>query len=147
MLSLMIQYTHLLDPPVARQPYCEGGKECHFTEGSVMIALAIHLLESGATDVHLHPDGEHGKRYDLKASLEAHGFGHIKTLGTTKYGGVYSRGNQTVTVTIRSGLGDVVSRVGERIVVAECKGGVVRIAAIRDNNQGFGGDSAKPWGC
>jgi hypothetical protein len=41
----MIQYIELRDPPEKRQPYCVGGKECHFAEGAVMIAFAIHLLE------------------------------------------------------------------------------------------------------
>src|SRR5277367_1679752 len=122
---MMVQYTELRDPPDKRQRYCVGGKECHFTEGAVMIAFAIHLLECGATEVHLHPDGEHGKRHDVKATLEAHGFAHTKSLGTTKYGGVYLRGNQSVTVTVRPGLGDVVAQLGEKTVVAECKGGVV----------------------
>jgi hypothetical protein len=121
----MRRYIDVRDPPRKRQPYCEGGKEHHFTEAAVMIAFAMHLLENGAVAVDLHPDGEHGKRHDVKMSLEAHGFQHLSTHGKTKYGGVYSRDNQTVTVTLRPGLGDVVARVGEKVVVAECKGGVV----------------------
>ena len=31
-----------------------------------MIAFCIYLLEQGALTVELHPDGEHGKRHDLK---------------------------------------------------------------------------------
>lgn len=90
-----------------------------------MIAFALHLLDSGATAVDLHPDGEHGKRHDLKATLEAQGFQHVAPRGRTKYGGVYSRDNQTVTITVRPGLGDVTATAGGKIVVAECKGGVV----------------------
>jgi hypothetical protein len=123
--ALMTRFIDVRDPPASRRGKCEGGRERHFTEAAVMIAFALHLLESGATAVELHPDGEHGKRHDFKATLEALGFEHVSTRGTTKYGGVYSRGNQTVSVTLRPGLGDVVASIGRRIVVAECKGGVV----------------------
>ncbi len=121
----MSLFIDVRDAPAKRRAKCEGGQERHFTEGAVMIAFAMHLLKSGASAVDLHPDGEHGKRYDLKASLEAHGFQHLSTRGTTKYGGVYSRGSQTVTVTLRPGLGDVVASIGAKTLVAECKGGVV----------------------
>jgi len=121
----MNRYVEFRDPPEKRLPYCEGGKECHFPEGAVMIAFAIHLLENGATDVDIHPDGEHGKKHDVKATLESHGFQHTKSQGKTEYGGIYQREGQTVTVTVKSGLGDVVARVGEQKLVAECKGGVI----------------------
>ena len=124
-LAVMSRYIDLRDPPLKRQRYCEGGTERHFTEAAVMVAFAMHLLEGGAKAVDLHPGGEHGKRHDLKASLEPHGFEHVSRRGTTKYGGIYSRGKQTVTVTLKPGLGDVVARLGEKMVVAECKGGVV----------------------
>ena len=87
-----------------------------------MIAFAMHLLEQGALSVEIHPDGEHGKRHDVKASLAAHGFKHTSGHGTTKYAGIYSRGEQRVLVTIKPGVGDVVARVGEQKIVAECKG-------------------------
>lgn len=118
-------YIDVRDAPPNRQPFCEDGKECHFTEGAVMIAFAMHLFQNGAVAVEIHPDGEHGKRHDVKASLEAHGFKHDSGHGTTKYAGIYSRGEQRVTVTIKPGVGDVVARLGELIVVAECKGGVI----------------------
>lgn len=90
-----------------------------------MIAFAMHLLEEGAEAIELHPDGEHGKQHDIKATLEGLGFQHREVRGTTKYGGVYSRGAQTVTVSLRPGLGDVVARTRSTTIVAECKGGVV----------------------
>lgn len=90
-----------------------------------MIAFAIWLLDAGATTVTVYPDGEHGKRFDPKASLAKHGFDHIRSQGTTSYGGDYVRGQQMVTVIPRSGQGDVVAKAGEKTVVAECKGGVV----------------------
>jgi hypothetical protein len=61
----------------------------------------------------------------VKGTLEAHGFRHMTVMGTTRYGGVYSRADQTVTVTVKPGLGDVSASVGNRVVIAECKGGVV----------------------
>jgi hypothetical protein len=99
--------------------------ERYLTEGAVMIAFAIYLLDTGATAVNLHPDGEHGKQYDPKASLAEHGFRQICSWGTTRYGGNYSRGEQTVTINPKAGQGDVVAQIGERTLVAECKGGVV----------------------
>ena len=50
-----------------------------------MIAFAWHLLERGATPVELHPEGEHGKRHDVKATLEGLGFQHVSKHRTTKY--------------------------------------------------------------
>jgi hypothetical protein len=113
------------DPPPKRRAHCTGGKERHLTEAAVMIAFALHLLNDGATTVELHPDGEHGKRHDIKGTLEARGFDLVMPQGSTNYGGRYKREHQTVTVTLRPGLGDVVSEVGGRTVIAECKGGVV----------------------
>jgi hypothetical protein len=43
-----------------------------------MMALAMHLLRSvdGRRRVAIHPDGEHGKRFDFKGWLEKNGFLH-----------------------------------------------------------------------
>jgi hypothetical protein len=121
----MPHYTSFSAPPAARRKHCDGGMEQHFTEAAVMVAFAMHLLEHGAKSVEVHPDGEHGKRYDLKESLRIHGFAHVSTKGTTSYGGVYRRGEQTVEITLRPGLGDVVADMGDRTLVGECKGGVI----------------------
>jgi hypothetical protein len=75
--------------------------------------------------VSVHPDGEHLKRYDPKAALHDHGFQHVSPQGSTPYGGVYTRGQQTVTIIPKPGLGDIVAQVNGRLVIAECKGGVV----------------------
>jgi hypothetical protein len=91
-----------------------------------MIAFAMYLLDNkNATAVELHPDGEHGKRYDINKSLKEQGFVFESAQGTTSYGGVYKRRHQIVTVTLKSGLGDVVADVDGQMLVAECKGGVI----------------------
>ena len=121
----MNSYIELRDPPPKRRARCDGEKECYLSEAAVMIAFALHLLENGATTVELHPDGEHAKRHDVKGTLESQGFTLVSGLGSTKYGGIYQRDHQTLVVKPQSGLGDVVASVGGRVVVAECKGGVV----------------------
>lgn len=95
------------------------------TEAAVMIAFALHLFDTGTTAVEIHPDGEHGKRFDIKGSLGAHGFALMHTLGTTNYGGIYQRNKQTMIVTLKPGIGDIVAEFEGQVLVAECKGGVV----------------------
>jgi hypothetical protein len=121
----MNQYIDLRDPPPNRRPRCEGAQEKHLTEAVVMIAFGIYLLEQGALIVELHPDGEHGKRHDLKKTLETHGLILVRPQGSTSYGGTYQRDHQTVSVTLRPGVGDVVAEIAGKRLVAECKGGVV----------------------
>jgi hypothetical protein len=128
-------YTELRDPPSARRKHCNGGKEQCVSEGAVMIAFALYLLENGATSVNVHPDGEHAKRYDLKTSLEAHGFARSISFGTTSYAGVYHRGTQTITIKPQSGCGDVVSDMPNGVVVAECKGGVINSSHAGQNSR------------
>jgi len=123
--NAVIQYLVLRDPPAKRERFCDGGKEAHLPEAAVMIAFGMYLLENGATAVAIYPDGEHGKKYDIRASLEGHGFSKVIAYGRTNYGGTYERGAQGVQVTLRPGQGDVVARVGQVIVTAECKGGIV----------------------
>lgn len=95
------------------------------SEGAVMIAFALHVFDRGATAVSLHPDGEHGKRYDLKACLAHHGFRHTRSQGSTSYGGEYTREHQLLTILPKPGLGDVIAQLDGRKLVAECKGGVI----------------------
>src|SRR5258708_33916430 len=99
-------FINVREPPPNRRALCDGGQECHLTEAAVMIAFALHLLQNGASQVDLHPDGEHGKRHDIEATLEAHGFKQTTKSGTTRYGGTYSRGHQIAIVNPRSGLCD-----------------------------------------
>jgi hypothetical protein len=116
-----------LMPPTKRQEKCEGLQEKHFTEAAVMLAFADHLLNTipGVSHVEIHPDGEHVKRFDVRKWLENHDFKQSKTIGTTTYSGSYQRENQTITVTSKPGIGDVVTDDGTNKIVAECKGGII----------------------
>jgi hypothetical protein len=117
-----------LPPPPNRIGKCtDGDLEKHFTEAAVMLAYAMHLLESvpGTHTVMLCPDGEHAKRFGIRKWLETHGFRCTKTLGSTAYGGEYTRGHKTIIVSPKSGQGDVVVDVNGSRIVAECKGGII----------------------
>ena len=61
-----------LDPPTNRRGKCEG-KERHLTEAAVMLAYGMHLLRTvpNLEKVELHPDGEHGKRFEIVQWLSA----------------------------------------------------------------------------
>src|ERR1700733_2243924 len=97
----MSLYTEMREPPLNRRGHCMDGMEQHFTEGAVMIAFAMYLFDQGAREVELHPDGEHGKRYDLKECLKSNGFNHVSGLGKTSYGGIYHRDDKIITVTCK----------------------------------------------
>jgi hypothetical protein len=102
--------------------------EHHLSEGAVMVAFAMHLLRtvSGLKHVAIHPDGEHGKRFDFQTCLKRCGFELTVPMGKTPYGGTYSSPTgQTILVNPASGRGDVVADVGDVSFVAECKGGVI----------------------
>jgi hypothetical protein len=121
----MSHYIEIREAPAGRKKHCEAGKEQHLTEGAVMIAFAMYLFDQGANEVELHPDGEHGKRFDVRGCLQTLGFAHVSARGTTAYGGFYQRRQQKLTITLTPGLGDVVANIGGQILVAECKGGIV----------------------
>lgn len=114
-------------PPPNRVGKSDGAHEHHLYEGAVMVAYAMHLLRTqGARDVRVHPDGEHGKQFDFAGWLERRAFAKVSSLGSTAYGGVYRNpAGQTITVNPKSGLGDVVAEVGDHVISAECKGGVI----------------------
>jgi len=116
------------DPPPNRVGSCTDGREQHLTEGAVQLAFAMHLLRTvpGLFAVSVHPDGEHLKHFDFRAWLEARGFAQTTSIGTTACGGTYTAADgRTVTVNPKSGLGDVVARMGDAVYVAECRGGVI----------------------
>jgi hypothetical protein len=103
-------------------------KEHHLSEGAVMLAFAMYLMGTmpDLASVAIHPDGEHGKRFDIRAWLEAKGFKLSKPKGKTNYGGEYvSPDERTIVVHPASGLGDVVASHNGVRLVAECKGGIV----------------------
>lgn len=116
-----------LEPPPNRVGKSDGDHEHHLYEGAVMVAYAMHLLRTAnAPHVRIHPDGEHGKQFDFAGWLLRRGFTKVSSLGTTTYGGVYrNAAGQTITVHPKSGLGDVVAEVGDHIISAECKGGII----------------------
>lgn len=95
------------------------------TEAAVMIAFAFYLLKHGATQVEIHPDGEHGKAFDIKQFLEEQGFVHMQNIGKTAYGGLYQRNQEIISITLVPGLGDVEANLGGQKIVAECKGGII----------------------
>lgn len=115
-----------LDPPEKRRAYCEG-KERHLTEAAVMLAYGLHLLRTvpELRVVELHPDGEHGKRFEIAKFLSARGFVLKKPQGKTTYCGMYESDQQTVVVAATPGKGDVVANTQDGKIVAECKGGIV----------------------
>ncbi|HET6843545.1 MAG TPA: hypothetical protein VFK06_17970 [Candidatus Angelobacter sp.] len=115
-----------LDPPTTRRGKCEG-KERHLTEAAVMLAYGMHLLRTvpKLQKVELHPDGEHGKRFEIVEWLSARGFVLKEPRGTTAYCGTYRDGRQTIVVASTPGKGDVVAQTDDGTIVAECKGGIV----------------------
>jgi hypothetical protein len=115
-----------LDPPTNRRGKCEG-KERHLTEAAVMLAYGMHLLRTvpKLQKVELHPDGEHGKRFEIAQWLSARGFVLNEPQGTTAYCGTYRNDQQVIVVTSTPGKGDVVAQTDDGMVVAECKGGIV----------------------
>ena len=92
-----------------------------------MVAYAMHLLcTRGARNVRIHPDGEHAKQFDLAGWLGQRNFTKVLSIGSTAYGGTYRNpAGQTVTVHPKSGLGDIVAELGDHIITAECKGGII----------------------
>src|ERR1700730_11425305 len=100
-------------PPPNRVGFCEGGIEQHLSEGAVMVAIDMHLLRTvpDLKHVAIHPDGEHGKRFDFKGWLEKHRFAMIEPMASTPYGGKYRSvvDGQTVLINPKSGRGDVVA--------------------------------------
>ena len=115
-------------PPPNRVGACDGALEHHLTEGAVMLAFAFHLLRTapGVGHVAVHPDGEHGKRFDFQGWLTKQGFDFAEPLGTTSYGGLYRAADgRTILVNPKSGMGDVVADASGASYVAECKGGIV----------------------
>src|ERR1035437_2310306 len=115
-------------PPPNRVGTCGGGQEQHLPEGAVMVAFAMHLLRTapGLREVSIHPDGEHGKRFDFQGWLGRRGFTLKSPLGKTSYGGTYcAPDGKTIIVNPSSGRGDVVAEGEGTSIAAECKGGII----------------------
>lgn len=114
-------------PPEKRAGKAEGGMEHRLYEGAVMVAYAMHLLRTtDAQHVRIHPDDEHGKQFDFTGWLGKRGFEKTSLIGTTSYGGLYRDPHGwEITVNPKSGQGDVVAEVGNHVISAECKGGII----------------------
>ncbi|MBN1156937.1 hypothetical protein JXA85_04935 [Candidatus Woesearchaeota archaeon] len=117
----------LRKPPPNRVGKSEGGLEKHFSEPAVMLAYITYLIEQHPelNGIEIHPDGEHGKQFDIRAWLERRGYTLVEPQGNTSYGGRYRNGDRSVLVSLQSGQGDVVGYLGGTKIVAECKGGIV----------------------
>jgi len=115
------------ESPQSRAKKTVGPREHHFYEGAVMLAYAMHLLHTEDTcEASVHPDGQHNRQFPFTGWLGQQGFTKVKPVGTTAYGGDYQNSSgQTITVNPKSGLGDVVAKIGTRDLLAECKGGVI----------------------
>ena len=113
--------------PEKRAGKVADGIEHKMHEGAVMVAYAMHLLRTTeAKHVRIHPDGEHGKRFDFTGWLARRGFDKATSTGTTTYGGEYwHKTGWRITIHPSSGKGDVVAEVGNHIVTAECTGGII----------------------
>lgn len=118
-------------PPPNRVGKHDGDHEQHFDEGAVMVAYAMHLLRTEkVTEVRVHPDGEHGKRFDFTGWLQRQGFKMVLASGTTSYGGIYEHADgRKIVVNPKSGLKDVVAEANGISISAECKGGVINTRA------------------
>jgi hypothetical protein len=116
-----------LAPPPNRVARCDDAQEHHLYEGAVMMAYAMHLLRTTkAREVLVHPDGEHGKRFDFSSWLAKRGFDRTTQTGTTSYAGRYVLGDgRSVIVNPISGKGDVVADDAGVVISAECKGGII----------------------
>ena len=110
-----------------RAAECDGGVECVLSKGAVMLAFSMHLLETvpGLTHVAIHPDGEHGKRFDIGGWLSRRGYSHSQPTGRTPYAGLYTLGGRSILVNPKSGVGDIVADHDGQSILAECKGGCV----------------------
>jgi hypothetical protein len=114
-------------PPPNRVGKCVGATERHLTEGAIMVAYAMHLFRAEAAKaVRIHPDGEHGKRFNFRDWLARQGFNLVAPVGSTSYGGGYAdKFGRTFEVIPRPGFGDVVATLAGGRLVAECKGGII----------------------
>jgi hypothetical protein len=116
-------------PPETRAGKCDGEFEYYLSEGAVMLTFALHLLRTvpDLTQVAIHPDGEHGKRFDLKEWLEGQGFKRTDGKGSTSYDGRYVSVEQKVVIVDPSSGrgGDAIAETSVVSFVAECKGGVL----------------------
>lgn len=99
-------------------------------EAEVALLLAFHLLDRpdshGEVDVAI--DGAQVRIakdviFPIAEFLDAHGWKQTEQAGKNPWQGSFQRGGQVLRVHSRSGVGDVVARIGEKRIRAECKKG------------------------
>ena len=117
----------LREPPPKRVDKTEGGLEKHFTEAAVMVAYITYLMDQHPEldGIEIHPDGEHGKQFDIRGWLERRAYKLVEPQGSTTYGGRYDNGDRSILVSLKPGQGDVVGQLNSSKIVAECKGGII----------------------
>jgi hypothetical protein len=83
------------------------------------------LLRTTPTrEVRIHPDGEHGKRFDFAGWLGKRGFDWTSRSGGAEYGGSYTLPDgRRIAVNPTASKGDVVAEIDGLVLSAECKGG------------------------
>jgi hypothetical protein len=114
-------------PPQKRLPTCDGDMEHQFSESAVMLAFAMHPLRTfdGLKAVTNHPDGEHGKRFDIRAWLLKRGFDDGPYGQDRLWRHVLISIGQSVVVNPSPGRRDIAAEIGSVSIIAECKGGVI----------------------
>lgn len=99
-------------------------------EAEVSLRLAFYLLSlpgsGGKAEVAI--DGAQvrvhgGEIFPIAEFLAANGWGQVHQEGKNPWQGTYSRGTDHLAVHARSGVGDVVAKIRDRRVRAECKQG------------------------
>jgi hypothetical protein len=111
-------------PPTAGAPLDEPDR--HFYEGAVMLAYAMHLLQTEPVrEVKIHPDGQHARQVDFPGWLEKHGFRRVATARTPFAGSFEDAEGRRIVVHPRSRLSDVTADAKGMMIEAECKGGAI----------------------
>ena len=101
------------------------------SEAEVAIRLAEYLLTfpSAADHATVAIDGaviasaDRGRLFEIEEFLSARGWQFGERQGTREWRGSYSRNGKGLSINSVAGTGDVVVQLGNRRVVAECKGG------------------------
>jgi hypothetical protein len=105
------------------RPRAVVGEDLYLSEVEVMLAMAEWLFTQGACHATIHPDGMHLLRYDLSPRLERDGFRREGDAKAPQR--LYRRGETTLTVYSRPGLGDVTAEIRGQTVQIETKGGYI----------------------
>ena len=109
-------------------------------EAEVALRLAFHLLEhpASAGEASVALDGAqirvHGKQvFPIESFLEESGWEQVAQAGRNPWQGTYERDGAKLVVHASAGVGDVVARVGQSRIRAECKKGpLVRKAGSKE---------------